>query len=326
MKTTRLAAVVLAGAALGAGAAYLWRARRPALPETIASGNGRLEAQEVHVASKTGGRVLEVPVAEGDFVSEGQVLARLDTRELAAALRRAEAERSRAVEGVAEARARAAEADRTLSLAAGERTRALALLKRGSATVQEADRRRADYDVAVAAAAAARARISAAEHGVEAASAEAARIETLVADAVIRAPLAGRVQYRLAEPGEVLAPGARVVTLLDLQNVYMTVFLPTAQAGKVAPGADARIVLDALPGLVVPAKVTFVASEAQFTPREVETRTEREKLMFRVKVGVPRELLRRRLEKVRTGLPGVAYVALSPDAPWPAWLAVNVPP
>ena len=97
----------------------------------------------------------------------------------------------------------------------------------------------------------------------------------------------------------------------------MTFFLPTTQAGKVAIGADARIVLDALPGLPIPAKVSFVSPTAQFTPKEVETRTEREKLMFRVKVKVDPELLKHYAERIKTGLPGMGYVQIDATAAWP---------
>ena len=100
----------------------------------------------------------------------------------------------------------------------------------------------------------------------------------------------------------------------------MTVFLPTEEAGRLPLGTEARIVLDALPDYVIPATVTFVSPQAQFTPKQVETRSERDRLMFRVKLRIDADLLRRHAEQVRTGLPGIGYVRLSPDTPWPAWL------
>ncbi|HEY9193529.1 MAG TPA: HlyD family efflux transporter periplasmic adaptor subunit, partial [Methyloversatilis sp.] len=126
------------------------------------------------------------------------------------------------------------------------------------------------------------------------------------------------VLYRLAEPGEVLAAGGKVVTLLDITDVYMTLFLPTSQAGRVAIGSEARIVLDVRPDISIPATVSFVSPEAQFTPKSVETRTEREKLMFRVRVKIAPDLLRAYAKQVKTGLPGVAWVRLDADSPWPA--------
>ncbi len=110
---------------------------------------------------------------------------------------------------------------------------------------------------------------------------------------------------------------AKVLTVLELTDVYMTIFLPTRLAGRVRIGADARLMFDALPDMAVPAKVSFVAPQAQFSPKEVETRTEREKLMFRIKVKVAPELLLQHLADVKTGVPGVAYVRLDPEAQWP---------
>ena len=121
-----------------------------------------------------------------------------------------------------------------------------------------------------------------------------------------------------------LPAGGKALTLLDLSDVYMTIFLPTEQAGKINIGSDARILLDALPGVVIPATVSFVAPQAQFTPKEVETQTEREKLMFRVKVKIAPELLKKHVEKVKTGLPGVAYVRMDPNVQWPERLSAGL--
>jgi HlyD family secretion protein len=163
------------------------------------------------------------------------------------------------------------------------------------------------------------------EAAIAAAAAHVERIRTDIVDSTLTSPIAGRVLYRLAEPGEVLAAGGKVVTVLELSDVYMTIFLPTNEAGRAVIGAEGRIVLDAAPHLVIPAAVSFVAPRAQFTPKEVETRTEREKLMFRVKVRVDPELIARHADRVKTGLPGVAYVRLDPRAEWPAHLRVKLP-
>ena len=160
---------------------------------------------------------------------------------------------------------------------------------------------------------------------VTAAEATIARVQADIADSQLRSPRDGRVQYRIAQPGEVLGGGGKVLNLVDLCDVYMTFFLPETVAGKVALGSEVHIVLDAAPGYVIPAKVSFVASVAQFTPKTVETASERQKLMFRVKAQIDRELLRKHLQQVKTGLPGVAWLRLDPQAPWPAELAIKVP-
>jgi HlyD family secretion protein len=184
---------------------------------------------------------------------------------------------------------------------------------------QEAERAAAEAALAVA-----RIDVDYREAAMAAAAARIERIRTDIADSTLTTPIRGRVLYRLAEPGEVLPAGGKVVTVLELSDVYMTIFLPTDEAGRTMMGAEGRIVLDAAPYLVIPAAVSFVAPRAQFTPKEVETRTEREKLMFRVKVRIDPELLARNAEKVKTGLPGVAYVRLDPHADWPAHLRVKL--
>ena len=160
---------------------------------------------------------------------------------------------------------------------------------------------------------------------IEAAVAKVESLKAILNDSTLVAPRAGRIQYRLALPGEVLAAGGKVLTLLDLGDVYMTIFLPTKEAGRLSLGSEARIILDAAPQYVVPATVSFVAADAQFTPKYVETRTEREKLMFRVKVQIPRDVLEHYATLVKTGIPGIAYVRIVSDANWPKTLAVSLP-
>jgi len=128
------------------------------------------------------------------------------------------------------------------------------------------------------------------------------------------------VLYRLAEPGEVLAAGGKALTIVDLGDVYMEIFLPSEQASKVKIGAGARLTVDYEPGLAVPARVTFVSPEAQFTPKEVETKSEREKLVFRVKIQVPSDLVMRYTDRIKTGVRGVGYVKLDNSVAWPDWL------
>ena len=107
------------------------------------------------------------------------------------------------------------------------------------------------------------------------------------------------------------------MTMIDVASVYMDVYLPTVEAGQARIGSEARIVLDAYPDVAIPANVSFVATQSQFTPKTVETKTERDRLMFRVRVRVDQDLLRANAARVRSGLPGVAYVRLDPNATWP---------
>lgn len=324
--TGRTILAVLAVAAVAAAGSYAWWNGRSRLPDHIAVGNGRIEAEIVQVATKYAGRVAEVGAQEGDTVDAGQLVALMDGRELRASLAHARAQLAQAGADRAEAEAQIVEKSSQLRFAERELERAVALLRSGHTAEERVDQRRADRDSLAAGLRAAQARLESAERAEEAGRAEVERVQAQLDDTELRAPRPGRVQYRLAEPGEVLAAGGRVLTIADLSDVTMSIFLPTAEAGRVAIGAEARIVLNAAPEHVFPARVSFVADTAQFTPREVETRSERDKLMFRVKVRIAPDLLRHYAERVKPGLPGDAYVLLTPDGEWPAELAVRLPP
>ena len=165
-----------------------------------------------------------------------------------------------------------------------------------------------------------KAAIQKAEASIAAAKADADRIQADIDDSTLTAPIDGRIQYRISEVGEVLSSGGRVLNLIDLTDVYLTFFVPEETAGQIALGADARIVLDAMDDIAIPASISYVASVAQFTPKSVETRVEREKLMFRVKAKIDPALLKQYVEYVKTGIPGVAWVRLDDKEPWPEFL------
>lgn len=282
----------------------LWHFLQPSNSHLgISYGNGRLEATEVDVSTKVAGRIAESLVREGDNLSAGQVAARLDADDLAAQLRAAEAAAWQARDGVV-----SAVSQQKLALVTLGRTREL--IKKGFISGDRLDRDVSALQTADAALAAARNRVVEADARVDA-------LRVNVQDTSLRAPVAGRVLYRLAEPGTYLGAGGKAFTLLDLSDVFMSIYLPTEEAGKVAINSDARIVLDALPDRPIPAKVVFVAPRSQFTPKEVETRNEREKLMFRVKVKVDPAWIKDNADMAKPGMPGIAYVKISPDAPWP---------
>lgn len=307
--------------AVGGGGAWWYIQHRSAvLPPGFAAGNGRIEANEIDIATKYAARLLELRVEEGDLVQAGQVIALLETRELAAQLRSAEAVVQQAQQQrdqvLAEIRQRRSE----LALADKELQRSLVLLGKNFVSEQKVDQQRTLRGTAEAAVAAAESRRGSAEAAIRVAEAEAERVRDLLQDGTLTAPKAGRILFRLAETGEVLPAGGKVATLLDLSDVYMTFFLPTEAAGRVAIGSEARLLLDAAPGRAVPAQISFVAARAQFTPKQVETRSERERMMFRIKARVPPALVRQHLEQVKTGLTGMAYVRIDPQAAWPSWL------
>lgn len=315
--------------------------------------NGRIEATEIDIATKFPGRIDDILVREGDFITTGQLLARMQIETLEAQRDEASAMRqqaehlvsaAQALVSLREAEVIAAQAligQRESELDAAQRRlqRSQTLSEKGAASIQELDddiaRERgaqATLAASIAQTAAARAAVEAAKaeligarSKVSAALASINRIEADIRDSELRAPRDGRVQVRVAQPGEVLGAGGRVLNLIDLSDVYMTFFLPEAVAGRVALGSEVRIILDAAPEYVIPATVSFVASTAQFTPKTVETESERQKLMFRVRAQISPDLLREHLEQVKTGLPGVAWVKLDTSTDWPQNLSVRIP-
>src|SRR5215469_12351272 len=168
--------------------------------------------------------------------------------------------------------------------------------------------------------AAAQARSDAAQQQIGVASAQVDVTKSRIKDATLVSPITGRVLYRLVEPGEVLGPGGKALTIVDLSDVYMEIFLPSDEAARLKTGAPARITVDYEPNASAAAFVSFVSPEAQFTPKQVETKSEREKLMFRVKLQIPPELVNYYVERIKTGVRGVGYVKVRPDATWPQWL------
>jgi HlyD family secretion protein len=348
-----VAGVVLVATAVAGR--WAWQHRDVAgLPDGIVSGNGRLEAIQVDVATKFAGRIAAISFDEGDRVEAGQVVARMDTQSLQAELReaRAQVDNARSAKLTAAAvvterlTARATadalvpERRSELAIAKKQFDRYQALLASGAIPQEQFDQDQSRLETAAAQLAAARSQVEeartaidvarsqvvGAESSLQAAIATAERITSDLAESELRSPRTGRVQHRLAQPGEVLAAGGKVLEVIDLTDVYMTVFLPETAVGRLAVGGDARLVLDTAPGYVIPASISYVASDAQFTPKTVETPSEREKLVFEVKLKIDAALSEKYGPLVKVGLPGVAYVRARQDAEWPANLSVRLPP
>ncbi|WP_298104434.1 HlyD family efflux transporter periplasmic adaptor subunit [Bradyrhizobium sp.] len=299
------------------------RLRGAKLPEGIARSNGRLEATQVDVSAKYAGRISEMNVEEGSPVKVGQVVGKISSPEMEAQLRAAQASVQKAKDAVAAAEAEIATRQSALEFAKGDFDRAVELIKSGNITKQIYDQRQRNFEGAQAATAAVQAQRDQARSAVSNATAEVERIQAMLADLTLVSPREGRVQYQLAHAGEVVAAGAPILTILDLTDVYMTIFLPAAVAGKLEVGGEARLVLDPIPDTVIPATVSFVAADAQFTPKTVETKDEREKLMFRVKLKVNPDLLRKYISRVKTGIRGIGFVRTNADVAWPESLQVK---
>lgn len=328
----------------------LWQQFKPdGYGSDFTSGNGRIEATEINISAKLAGRIEKINVDEGDFVKAGQPLVVMQTDTLQAQLNEAQAQYRQALSNEATSRAQVAlkmsdkvaalagvtQRESDLDIANKHLERTKALYQKGAISVQQFDDDTAKVNSAKPALDSAKSQVTAADAAIEAAQAgvESAKsainvaqaninqIQADIDDSTLTAPVDGRIQYRIAQPGEVLPSGGKVLNLVNLSDVYLTFFLPETIAGKVGIGDEVRLVLDALPNKAISAKISFVSSVAQFTPKTVETKDERQKLMFRVKAQLSPELLKCYITHVKTGLPGVAWVRLDPNTEWPSGLS-----
>ena len=306
--------------AVSGGAGYWWYHRMPALPPGIASGNGRLEADEIDIDTKFAGRITVLKVDEGDVVEAAQTVALMDSQDLEAELAKSQDQVLQAQQGVTQSMASLAQQRTQLVFAQQELDRAKTLARSGYETREMVDQRLQARNGAIDALKADTALAGAAAQALGAATQDVALDQVNIAYNTLVAPRAGTIEYRIANIGEVLPAGGKVFTMLDRAYVYMDVYLPTAAAGHTHIGADARIVLDAYPTHPIPAAVVFVAAQAQFTPKTVETKDERDSLMFRVRVRIDPARLRARTTPIKSGLPGQAFVRTDPHAVWPATL------
>lgn len=341
---------VLLLVAVAAGLAA-WQLRKPSVDaDAVAKSNGRLEGIDITVAARQAGRIARVLVEEGQSVQAGQLLVQIDATALSAQLVQAKAQvqQARAAAVTADAQlnlrfdelrtAKAGVSQRESELAAAESRlkRSQALISAGGVAAQQLDDDRAQVgstrgalsaasaqvDAARSAITAAQSQQNEAKAAIEAAAAAVNRIQVEIDECSVHAPMDGRVEYISARPGEVAAAGAPLLGMVDTSHLDFVFFLPEQDAGRIALGDPARIVLDALPGVVLPATVSYVSSVAQFTPKTVETESERQKYMFRVKARIDAGAVAR-LPHLKSGMPGDAYVRRDRAAAWPPQLAVQ---
>lgn len=323
MKKLVIALVVIAVVGLGFYLIKNYRENAIYRNPAFASGNGRLEATEVNVSAKLAGKIDKILVEEGDYVKKEQKLVQMQINTLKADLAQNLAMIKVKEAELASAKALVLQKESNYKNAESRYKREKTLWEKKATSQQVFENAEALYESAKAEVEAAKAKVTQAEAEIQAEKANAARTQADIDDSSLLAPLDGRIQYKISEVGEVLNAGGKVLNMVDLTDVYMTFFLPEESAGKVKIGADVRIILDAIPDVPIPAKVSFVANVAQFTPKTVETKIERQKLMFRIKAKINPELLKQYLDYVKTGLPGVAWVRLNDKAEWPAFLVLR---
>jgi len=324
--TRRVLSLLLLIVAVSSIGYWWWLRSRPLLPPGIASGNGRLEADEIDIDTKYAGRILKLYADEGDMVKAGQVIAVMDTRDLEAQLKQNQELVLQYQRMLNQATANYASQQAVVKFAQQEVARSTNLVSKGFATVETLDLQTQRLNSAVATLNADQEAIGAAQHALDAATHQVEYYAVEIADNQLVAPKTGPIEYRVANVGEVLPAGGKVFTMLDASYVYMDIYLPTEEAGRVRIEADARIVLDSYRSHVIPARAVFIASQAQFTPKTVETKDERDKLMFRIRVRIDPGRLEGREAIVRSGLPGEAYVLTDPSVAWPASLTPSTPP
>ena len=296
---------------------YLFVNQKSDLSEGFAVGNGRVETTQVDVASKLSGRLIDIDAEEGDLVQKDEILAHIDTKELNAKLQEAIANKQQAVENKNYTIAIVEQKQSELALIQKNYNRALSLYNSKSIELAEYQKYEAELRTSQATLSASKSQVVGAQATINATIAQIETIKVNIEDSTLYSPVKGRILYKIAQNGEIVSNGGKVLVVLDLMNTYMTVFLPTSQAGLVNIGSEARIVLDAIPNIAIPAHITFISPLAQFTPKEIETQAEREKLMFRVKVKIDSVVLEKYFEEIKSGLPGVAYIKLDKNTPWP---------
>ena len=344
MKKLLLPAAVIAVLAAGA-ATYFRHQNGNTLPDNIAVSNGRLELERYDVASLYAGRVQNVLVDEGSEVKAGDVLAELSSDIASGKVEEAMAGESAARETVLRAQAAVRQAQEAVAradaqIAAQQQQQKVAQMELDNAgrlqsedlvSPAETQRRRSQRDGAAAAVKAAQAAksealamVRQAQAGVAARQPQVKTAESAQSDMKITSPKDGRVEYRIAETGSVIAAGSKVISLIDPSDASMNIFLPNAQAAVLKVGDEARIVLDGLDA-VFPAKISFIATNAQFTPKAVETANERAKLMFKVKLKIPADIALKYNRLLKGGMTGNGYVRTNTQSGWPAELAVKLP-
>jgi HlyD family secretion protein len=302
--------LVVAGSAL---AVWLWL-HQPQLPDYILSGNGRVEGNEVLIATKFTGRIDALLVDEGDRVTKGQVVARMDARAMRAELTAAQAREYQLLSEIKVTEAEVSRCVSDLRFQRSELHRFQQLAEKDYASRELLERYKMQMESSQACLASANAQKNVAQAQLKVAQANTRELSVNLGDMTITAPRNGRILYKVAEEGEVLSAGDGLLLLVDLDDLYMTIYLPERSVGKVKLDSDARIQVDALEGRYFSSVVTYIADEAEFTPKEVQTVEERQKLVFRIKLQV----INNEERLLKPGMPGEGYVKLTASEPWPA--------
>ncbi len=320
--TATLILIALAGLACSSKAA-----------KGVITASGTIEAIEVDVASKVTGQILELAVDEGARVKAGDLLATVDhatadiqLRQAEAGVRLADAQLALLVKGsriedIRQAEAALEQAQATLKVASDDARRMRELVLTGSVTTKQREDADARLTVAEAQAKAASETLSkvrrlARPEEIQAAEARSAQaraaadlLAKTIADCTITAPAGGIVTHKAVEAGELVTPGSTIVTLTELDSVYVMIYVTEMEMGRVRLGDGVEVRIDAFPIKVFPGKVTYISPEAEFTPKNVQTKEDRVKLVFGIKVEIENKD-----GFLKPGLPADALIRVAPES------------
>lgn len=316
MKRVWLIAAVLV--ALAAGSAFLYFALQPKpQPAQVVYGSGRIEADEVRVASEVPGRLVANLPREGEGVGQGMELARIEAVDFELQASQAEAQRRASGYSAAQLDAQISLAEHHAGTARADLARFETLRSQGWTTIPQLDLRRNAYEAAIGQASSLRQQRAQALAQTEVAGRTLALARQRLGRTIIRAPLTGTVLDRLIEPGEVVSAGQPLLVLADLRRVRLKVFVTEADLGKIRLGAPARLRVDAFPARDFPARVAQVDAQAQFTPRDVHVQDERARTVYGVLLEAdnPAGLL-------KPGMPADAWILWDQAAGWPKQLRI----
>ncbi|WP_424411612.1 HlyD family secretion protein [Pasteurella sp. PK-2025] len=303
---------------------YWQQYHQPEQDAHIVQSNGRLEFARLDVASLYAGRVEQIFVQEGQYVAQDTLLATLSADSIQAQVDTAKAKVEQAQQAVKRTQAQFNAQQQQLNTAQLDVDNAQQLFKDKLISSSELTKRIALRDAAFAGLNALQSGIDEAESVVKQATAQLLQAQSVLNDLHIKAPKAGRIEYRLVELGAVIAPGHKIASIIDLTDASMNLFFPAPIVNQIPLNSEARILFDGLDA-VFPAQVTYIASEAQFTPKFVETQSEREKLMFKVKLQIPQDIATKYADYLKAGMTGNGFVRLHNADDWSADLQVKLP-
>jgi len=327
MKNRKVLVPVLLVLAVGAWLGYrYWQDRIGNDPSRIRV-SGSIEVVEAELSFKLPGRVETRLVDEGDMVKTGQVVAKLETGDIAqqVALRKADVQAAEAgladllagarPQELKQAAAAVRQAQADFNRIKDDYDRMQELFKQGSSNQREHDAARTAYDVAQARLQTAQQQQSLVQQGPRPDAIKVARARLLQAQeaeklaevqfgyATLTSPLTGMVLSKNVEPGEMVAPGTPVVTVGDIEHVYMRAYIEETDLGRVKLGQKVQVTTDTYPDKFYEGKITFISPQAEFTPKNVQTKQERVKLVYRVKVDIDNAKL-----ELKPGMPAEAEI------------------